>query len=84
MTLYAAAQAEILMQAAQSFWLRSAPSLRIMCGRLGTQNLPDMHRETLAALRTANATAAAGALARDIRQGMDGIREVICETGRIP
>ncbi|WP_442772383.1 GntR family transcriptional regulator [Paenirhodobacter enshiensis] len=79
MTLYAAADSAILSQAVNGFWLRAAPSLRIMCGRLGTQNLPDMHHETIAALERRDPGAAAAAIARDIRQGMDNIRAVLLE-----
>ncbi|MEX1660141.1 GntR family transcriptional regulator [uncultured Thioclava sp.] len=77
MTLYRAAQSDILLSAVNSFWLRSSPSLRVICGRFGTQHLPDKHQETIAALRAGDSDAAAQAIAQDIAQGMDNIRAVL-------
>lgn len=79
MTIYAAAESEIVLPMVQALWLRSAPSLRVMCGRLGTQNLPDMHRETVQALIAGDGESAAHAIAGDIRQGMENIRAVLRE-----
>jgi DNA-binding GntR family transcriptional regulator len=50
--------------------LQVGPSLRIVCGRYGTANLPDKHSEALTALHAGNAGNAAEAIADDIRQGM--------------
>ena len=80
MTLYHAAQSDILLPAADSFWLRSSPSLRVICGRFGTQHLPDKHQETIAALRADDADAVARAIAQDIAQGMDNIRAVLLDS----
>src|SRR6056297_4167896 len=41
--LYELAEAQILANMADGLWLRFGPSLRVVCGRLGTQNLPDKH-----------------------------------------
>lgn len=80
MAIYDLADAQILLQAVQGFWLRTSPSLRIMCGRLGTNMLPDMHKELLAALRTNDPDRAATALTMDIAQGMAAVREIANST----
>lgn len=72
--LYDQADAHVLRKIAASLWLQVGPSLRIVCGRFGTANLPDKHTETLAALREGNAERAATAIADDIRQGMGQVR----------
>ena len=73
-TLYDCADAEVLSKIATSLWLQVGPSLRIVCGRYGTANLPDKHSEALSALRAGNAQRAAEAIADDIRQGMGQVR----------
>lgn len=75
--LYAIAEAPILTAIADSLWLRFGPSLRVVCGRMGTQNLPDKHKETLAALRAKDGEAAAIAIRDDVVQGMEQVREVL-------
>lgn len=72
--IYAQAQAPILLSIAQSLWLRCGPSLRIVCGRYGTSNLPDRHHEALDAMRDRDAAALARALREDICQGIAQIR----------
>lgn len=72
--LYDQADAQVLGKIAASLWLQVGPSLRIVCGRFGTANLPDKHSETLAALREGNAAHAASAIADDIRQGLGQVR----------
>ena len=72
--LYARSGARVLLQIANALWLRVGPSLRVVCGRYGTSNLPDMHDEALDALRRGDAEAVARAIARDIAQGHDQIR----------
>lgn len=72
--LYEQADAEVLTKIAASLWLQVGPSLRIVCGRFGTTNLPDKHTETLEALREGNADRARAAIADDIRQGLGQVR----------
>ncbi|PHQ84300.1 MAG: GntR family transcriptional regulator [Thalassobium sp.] len=72
--LYDAADAQILAGMAAALWLRVGPSLRVVCGRIGTQNLPDMHDEALRAMRAGDAAAVAAAIAADIAQGHAHIR----------
>ncbi len=69
-TLYRHADAPVLFDLAERLWLRFGPSLRVVCGRFGTQSLPDRHKEILSALRRGNAEEAAQATSRDIEQGM--------------
>ncbi len=73
--LYEAADAQILSGIAAALWLRVGPSLRVVCGRYGTQNLPDMHDAALLAMRAGDSEGVAAAIARDIRQGHDYIRK---------
>ncbi|AOZ69226.1 GntR family transcriptional regulator [Rhodobacter xanthinilyticus] len=77
MALYGAAGSEVVLPLVQALWLRSAPSLRVMCGRFGTQNLPDMHVEALAGLRAGDGEAVAQAIRLDIVQGLENIRAVL-------
>lgn len=72
--LYRQADAPVLTKIAASLWLQVGPSLRIVCGRFGTANLPDKHSEALAALREGDADRAARAIADDIRQGLGQVR----------
>ena len=80
--LNAHAQAPILMALTDRLWLRFGPSLRVVCGRFGTQNLPDLHKDMLQALRDQDAEAAAMAMERDVEQGMLQVRELLHETGK--
>ncbi len=75
--IYDLAAAPILAGLAEGLWLRFGPSLRVVCGRLGTQNLPDQHKEAIAAWRRGDANAVADAMERDVVQGMEVIRAVL-------
>ncbi|MBS0125705.1 GntR family transcriptional regulator [Thetidibacter halocola] len=72
--LHGLAQAPIMGALVDSLWLRFGPSLRVVCGQVGTRNLPDRHKDLLAALAARNAMAAAEAVRLDVLQGMDLIR----------
>ncbi|MCB2095128.1 MAG: GntR family transcriptional regulator [Rhodobacteraceae bacterium] len=78
--LYEHARTPILLSMVRSLWLRFGPSLRVVCGRFGTSNLPDRHEEALAAIRTRDAAALALAIEQDIRQGIDQVRASITKT----
>ncbi|MEM6657636.1 MAG: GntR family transcriptional regulator, partial [Pseudomonadota bacterium] len=65
------ADALILSDLVERLWLRFGPSLRVVCGRFGTQSLPDRHKDIIAALRDRDAEKAALATAQDIEQGME-------------
>lgn len=73
-TLYRLAEAPILAATVDRLWLRFAPSLRVVCGRFGTLNLPDKHADLLQALQQRDPEAAARAMAEDVHQGMLQIR----------
>ena len=78
-SLYDLADAEILTKIATSLWLQVGPSLRIVCGRYGTANLPDKHSEALVALREGDGERASRAIADDIRQGLGQVRLTLGE-----
>ena len=73
--LYALSDAPILISIANALWLRVGPSLRVVCGRVGMDNLPDKHEEALAAMRAGDGDAVAQAIGGDIRQGHEHIRQ---------
>ncbi len=73
MGLYRAARAPLLMALVGMLWLRVGPSLRVVCGRIGTLQLVDRHEQALLAMRGRDGAALARAVADDIRQGIDVI-----------
>jgi DNA-binding GntR family transcriptional regulator len=79
--LYEIAQAPILADVADGLWLRFGPSLRVVCGRMGTQNLPDKHKDMLAAMHAHDAEAAARAIREDVIQGMEQVRHSLERSG---
>ena len=74
MAIYDAAHAPLLADLARGLWLRFGPSLRVVCGRFGTQNLPDRHRQALDAMHARDADGAARAIREDLEQGFDQVR----------
>ncbi|MDN5785899.1 GntR family transcriptional regulator [Pseudorhodobacter sp.] len=72
-TLYTVSGQEILCAMVQGLWLRVGPSLRIVCGRDGTLNLPDRHAEAICALRASSGDGVAQAIRDDILQGQEQI-----------
>lgn len=79
-TLYSHANAPILSDLAERLWLRFGPSLRVVCGRFGTQSLPDRHKDIIAALRNGDAEKAAKATTQDIEQGMELMADALTST----
>lgn len=77
--LYDLAQAPILSKLADSMWLRFGPSLRVIVGRLGTQNLPDQHKICIEAMRAGDAHAAANAIKTDVVSGMEQVKRNLVE-----
>ena len=75
--IYDIADAPLLTQIVDGMWLRFGPSLRVVCGRIGTQNLPDKHKELLDAMRANDSDAAADALLGDVMQGLEQVRAVL-------
>lgn len=72
--IYQAAENEILSDVVHSLWLKAGPSLRIVCGKVGTSNLPDMHEEAIKALQDDDPVAFGEAINKDISQGMKHIQ----------
>ncbi|WP_135502543.1 GntR family transcriptional regulator [Roseovarius aestuariivivens] len=73
--IYRLAASPILADLADGLWLRFGPSLRVVCGRMGTLNLPDKHKAALRAMRDRDAEAAAQAIREDVIQGMEQVRQ---------
>lgn len=67
----AAAQAPILSDMVEGLWLRFGPSMRVVCGVMGTSSLPDLHKDLIAALESGDCDAARKAIEEDVKQGMD-------------
>lgn len=76
-TLYGIADAHILRRIADTLWLRVGPSLRVVCGRYGTTNLTDHHREATTALRNGDPAKVKAAIEQDIRQGIAFVRQTV-------
>ena len=72
--IYDRADAPIMAATVDRLWLRFGPSLRVVCGRFGTSNLPDKHRELLAAFEARDAAAA---MVEDVEQGMRQIEATL-------
>lgn len=65
------ADAPIMTALADSLWLRFGPSLRVVCGQVGTRHLPDCHKDLVRALAAGDGALAARAIEEDLVQGMD-------------
>ncbi|WP_245758814.1 GntR family transcriptional regulator [Tropicimonas isoalkanivorans] len=72
--LYEHAGADVLLALASGLWTRVGPSLRIVCGRFGTSNLPDQHDAALDALESGEEHKVSAAMEEDIGQGLEQIR----------
>ncbi|SLN71333.1 HTH-type transcriptional regulator McbR [Roseovarius gaetbuli] len=81
--LYEIAEAPILARMADGLWLRFGPSLRVVCGRMGTQNLPDKHKAMIEAMQARDAEAAARAIREDVIQGMEQVRQSLEQSGAL-
>ncbi|MGJ8626820.1 MAG: GntR family transcriptional regulator [Sulfitobacter sp.] len=75
--IYDCADAPIITATVDRLWLRFGPSLRVVCGRFGTNNLPDRHMDLLNALSAGDFEAAADAMAQDVEQGVRQVREAL-------
>ncbi|MGJ5617908.1 GntR family transcriptional regulator [Sulfitobacter sp. MF3-043] len=75
--IYDCANAAIMTATVDQLWLRFGPSLRVVCGRFGTNNLPDRHMDLLNALSAGNIEAAAEAMAQDVEQGIRQVRAAL-------
>jgi DNA-binding GntR family transcriptional regulator len=77
--IYEGAAAPIISATVDRLWLRFGPSLRVICGRFGTSNLPDKHKDLLEALVKGDVEAATAAMAEDVEQGMLQVQAVLDE-----
>lgn len=68
--IYALAKTPVLYAIAKTLWVQMGPSLRVVCGRYGTANLPDKHSELLTALSARDPEAAAHAMRDDLEQSL--------------
>ncbi|MDA7423599.1 GntR family transcriptional regulator [Thalassococcus lentus] len=68
--LYDLADAAIFKALIDSLWLRFGPSLRMVCGQVGTRNVPDQHKVLLEALASGQQEVAMQAIREDVEQGM--------------
>jgi DNA-binding GntR family transcriptional regulator len=73
------ADAPIMAATVDRLWLRFGPSLRVVCGRFGTSNLPDKHKDLLDAFATRDAKAAAAAMQEDVLQGTQQIETALLD-----
>ena len=67
------AEAPLLQSLTDTLWLRFGPSLRVVCGQLGTRYLPDCHKDLIAALGARDQARAVRAIEEDVAQGMEMI-----------
>ncbi len=74
------ADAPIIAATVDRLWLRFGPSLRVVCGRFGTSNLPDKHADLLEAFARGDAEAAGRAMEEDVTQGAQQIETALRET----
>lgn len=65
------ADAPILTSMVEGLWLRFGPSMRVICGQIGTRNLPDRHKDLIHAFEAKDPDAAMHAMRSDVEQGMD-------------
>lgn len=75
--IYDCANAAIMTATVDRLWLQFGPSLRVVCGRFGTNNLPDKHMDLLNALSAGDIEAAAEAMAQDVEQGIRQVRAAL-------
>ncbi|MEP2715444.1 GntR family transcriptional regulator [Pseudophaeobacter sp.] len=73
--LYAHADAPIMADLADRLWLRFGPSLRVVCGRFGTQSFPDRHKDIIEAMRRGEPEKTALAMQKDVEQGMEQVSQ---------
>ena len=75
--LYGAAGAGVLLDMAQSLWLRFGPSLRVVTQLSGRAILPDSHKAIITALRAGDGAGAGLAMTHDIEIGLAHVRDAI-------
>jgi len=68
--IYRAQPRPTLIRLIETLWLQFGPYMRVVYGRVGTARLVDQHEMAIAAIRSGNGSALAGAILADIRDGM--------------
>ena len=76
-TLYEAAGAQVLTAIARGLWLRFGPSLRVVFQSFRAGELPDRHRDALAAMEGGDHAALVAAMRADINQGIERVGAAI-------
>lgn len=76
-TLYEQSNAPVLVDIAQSQWLRFGPSLRVVMARYKSTAMPDRHTEALSAMRARDGKALGRAIEADISQGIEIVRQAL-------
>jgi DNA-binding GntR family transcriptional regulator len=79
MAIYTLAGKPELLSIVERLWLKVGPSMRVICGRIGTQNLPDMHQLALDGLRNNDPQTVENAMQGDIEQGLESLRSAFAE-----
>lgn len=77
--LYQFADNDILCDIVHSLWMKVGPALRVVNGKIGTANLPDMHDEALLALERGDYDAVGVAIGADIAQGMNQVEHSLTQ-----
>lgn len=80
MAIYRQANKPELLSIIERLWLKTGPSMRVICGRIGTQNLPDAHQIALDGLRNNDPHKAEKAIYDDILQGVDSLKIILGES----
>jgi DNA-binding GntR family transcriptional regulator len=75
--IYECADAAIITATVDQLWMRFGPSLRVVCGRFGTNSLPDKHIDLLNALAAGDIEGAAEAMVQDVDQGIHQVRAAL-------
>jgi DNA-binding GntR family transcriptional regulator len=76
--IYERAEAEVLLSMAAGLWLQIGPFMRVVFGRVGSDNLvADHHAEAVVALKARDAEAARRAIAADLSEGMEKMRAAV-------
>jgi len=76
--LYERAEADILLSMAGGLWLQVGPFMRVVFGRVGSDDLAaDRHAEAIDALKAGDADGARRAIAADLSEGMDKMRAAV-------
>ncbi len=74
--LYSYGNSEVTLPLIESLWLQTAPFMRLVLEQRGLTELPDRHRDALAALAQSDAERLCDAIELDIREGPGAIGQL--------